>query len=498
MLIVNSLSKSFGEHIVLDNVSFSLKSGEVVGLVGKNGSGKTTLFEIITGKITPDRGKVETEKETIGYLPQHFNFSNETIEEFLSVPIEESHKINTALKQVGLNGIDLKQRAVNLSGGQKTKLYLARILLNNPIPTTLLLDEPTNNLDFKGLNWLENLLQKFEGSVLVTSHDRAFLDNVTDRTLELSDSKIKSYGGNYSFYREQKLEQEKAELERYQRNTEEIKRLERQIREKKEHALRVHRKDKPARDNDKFAAGFFAQKSSVIARQAKGMESRLSQMESLEKLESYKPYRSNFTGNVHSNKTVIEVDNISKSFNTVSVLKNVTFSVSGNTHVWLAGENGSGKSTLLKIIAGQLKPNLGEVRLGVEIKAGYFSQEISQMNETKSGLEELMSTGATETDSYKYAARLHLKGNDLKKKLSELSRGQRAKIEFTKLLLSNNQLLILDEPTNHLEVNTREEIEEALKRYEGAILVASHDRYFLEELGIDQRFELQNGILISA
>lgn len=495
VLAFTGISKSFGDKQVLNNINLSLDD-EVVGLIGNNGSGKTTLLKIITGELQPDKGNIQKGNEIIGYLPQYPNFRDFTVEGFLYSKLndpKDGYKIEMALNKLGLSKVEKIQLANKLSSGQKTRLYLAALLLSEP--TLLLLDEPTNNLDIEGLAWLENFIKDFSGSVLIVSHDRALLDNTAERIIELEDGQLKKYGGNYSFYREQKLAEEKARLERYKENVEEIKRLERLISEKKERAKRLSKDTKATRDNDKFAPYFFSQRSIRIDRQAKAFESRLEHLDRLEKPKGRVIYPFGFEGQMHTDKFILGVKNISKSYDGKLILNGITFTVTGNQHVWLSGANGSGKTTLLNILVGKIEPDSGAVDVGNGIKIGYFSQEATQLDINKTGIEELRLTGMPEADCFKYAMNLHLEPNDLRKPISQLSRGQIAKLEFVKLLIGQNQILILDEPTNHLEVETREEIEEALKDYQGAILVVSHDRYFLGEVGIDRTIEIKDNKL---
>ncbi|MDO8570031.1 MAG: ABC-F type ribosomal protection protein [Candidatus Daviesbacteria bacterium] len=495
MITVTGTSKSFGDKQLLDDINFSLDN-EVVGLIGNNGSGKTTILKILSGELLSDKGNIQKGDEVIHYLPQYPDFKELTVRDFLTSKLvnpSDNYKIEIALQSLGLSKIDKNQPANSLSGGQKTKLHLASLLLTNS--TTLLLDEPTNNLDMHGLIWLEKFIKDFKGNILLVSHDRALLDNTVDRIIELKDGKIKKYGGNYSFYREQKLAEEKSQLEKYKENTEEVARLEKLISDKKERARRLSKDTKPTRDNDKFAANFFSQRSIKIDRQAKAVESRLGHLEKLEKPKERISFPFGFEGQVHSDKFILGCKNISKNYNDKVVLQDISFSISGNQHIWLSGTNGSGKTTLLNILAKKLQPDKGNIEIGNNVKIGYFSQETSQLDINKTGIEELILTGTSETDCFKYAMNLHLNPSDLRKPISQLSRGQIAKLEFIKLLIGKNHILILDEPTNHLEVETREEIEEALKNYQGAILVISHDRYFLEEIGISKSYELKAGKL---
>ncbi len=531
MLVVKDLSKSFDEKQILNKVSFSLENKEVVGLIGENGSGKTTILKILMGEEAFDGGKVERGSEVLAYLPQHPEFKKLTVNEFLKSKLinkENDFEVEAALAKVGLlginknvdvTGINKQQSCESLSSGQKTKLYLASLLLLKPAPTVLLLDEPTNNLDLKGIEWATSFIKSFKGSVLVVSHDRRLLDDVVDRILSLKDGSLKQYGGNYSFYRQEVLKEQELAQERYEKSVKEVKKVERLIREKEERVRELE--GRKMRDNDKFAHTFLIERATKKTVHGKGsLEARLERTERLEKPKDRKDYGLGFVGETHSDKLILKAKNVSKTYSyhkggSVSsgsrgvvvstgsndgavgngsfkkqVLKNVSFEVRGKEHVWIKGGNGSGKTTLLKIISGSLFSDFGELEWGSKVKFGIYPGVTDLMSTVDTGIAQLKSTGTAETQCYTFASYLHLWKEDLAKRVSSLSRGQVAKLEFVKLLLSNNNLLILDEPTNHLEIETREEIEDALKDYKGAIIVASHDRYFLEAIGVDKVVDL--------
>lgn len=493
MLSLHNVSKTYGDNLILDAIDLSIGGNEVIGLIGDNGSGKTTLMRILVGNLEPDNGSMQRDNLNIGYLPQEPDFGDATIHDYLASKSPEEnqeYRINQSLDQVGLNGVNKLQLAASLSGGQKTKLGLAALLQINP--DVLLLDEPTNNLDLEGLGWLKWFIVTFKGSVLIISHDRAFLDDTVDRIIELKDGKLKNYGGNYSFYAAAKLAEKQAELARYEQNQEEIKRLEKAIIDRKERAKQTAKDTKLRRDNDRIAAHFFAQRASKkINRTAKALESRLSQLERVDSPHERKVYPKHFLGETHKHRLIIASQHISKSYNGKTALRDISLEVVGSEHVWLAGPNGSGKSTLLNILAKKSEPDKGEVKWGAGVRVGYFSQDLSGINLKDTGLAELSRTEAKLEDCYKQAKSLGLRPQELQKPMSELSRGLIVKLAFTKLLLEQNHILILDEPTNHLEITTREEIEASLNEYRGAIFVASHDRYFLESIGIDREITLQ-------
>ncbi len=486
MLDIKGVSKTFDDKAVLDTVTLSLNK-EIVALVGNNGAGKTTLFQIITGELEPDAGSINT-NEVVGYLPQEFNFGERNVAEFLATRKPE-YEIDAVLDQMRLSHLDKKHKASKLSGGEKTKLYLAHLLLSDPQPTLLLLDEPTNNLDLEGVLWLEEYMRNFEGTIFLISHDRALLDEVVDRIIELDNGKIKQYGGNYTFYLEQKEIEKSAYARMYTVQQKHISRIEEDINSIRSRTLHGERKFSSRSPYQRRKIKKTAQQGVV---RKKKLEKFLGSEERLEKPESPKSYPFHFEGDSHSDKYILGMENVTKRYNGRLIVDNVSFSIQGSQHVWLSGRNGSGKSTILKLLTNQSTPDFGSIKIGSGVNIGYFSQEILLHEEQNSMHDELILLGATRTDIYKYARFFGIESGDIVKPLSALSRGQRTKVEFIKLLMENNQILILDEPTNHLEINTREKLEEALLYYGGAILIASHDRYFLEKIGIDRRLEINN------
>lgn len=486
MLDLKNISKTFEDKTVLDSVSLSLNK-EVVALMGNNGAGKSTLFKIITGEIEPDSGSIQTD-ETIGYLPQQFDFGEFTIERFLDTDKPE-YEIDIIFAQLGLSYLDKNKETKDLSGGEKTKLYLAGLLLSEPKPTFLLLDEPTNNLDLEGLLWLEEFIANFDGTVFLISHDRALLDEVVDRIIELDNGMITQYGGNYSFYKEQKSIAMQAYERMYNLQEKKIENIEEDINTIRSKTLQGERK---------FGSGDPYQRRKIrkaaqlgASRRAK-LEKFLVSDDKLEKPNDRRNYPFHFSGDTYTDKFILGMKNVTKCYGGKFILDHVSFSLFGVQHLWLSGPNGSGKSTIIKLLMNQLTPDSGTVEIGSNVKIGYFSQESDFHKESNTMIDELLSLGAMKTDIYKYAKFLHLDSDDVVKPLFTLSRGQRIKVEFIKLLMGDNHILLLDEPTNHLEIDTREQIEEALRYYEGAILVVSHDRYFLEKIGIDRQIEIRN------
>lgn len=448
MIIIKNLTKHIHGDPLFEKVSFKLHRGDKVGLVGPNGSGKSTILKIITNEVETDAGMVTIENERIGYLPQQ-----------------------------------LVSHDTSLSPGQRTKKALEEILAIKP--TFLFLDEPTNHLDIKGLEWLESVIQEFKGGVLIVSHDRRLLDKTVNKIMEIDSTNhvFAEYSGGYTDYvleKERKLQKQE---ENYARQQKEEKRMKLWLALKKQEA-RIHAD--PAK-----------------GRQIRAMEKRLQREIYGQEIVNPKDAKSikelDIKGEVPSAKLILRIKDISKSFGEKQVIKNASFEIRGREHVLMEGDNGSGKTTLLKIIAGELSPDNGEVRLGEKINIGYFAQEHESLDPEKTVLKEFENTDRL-LSKHINNSRLILgsflfEGNDVFKKVSSLSLGERVRLIFAKLTNQENELLLLDEPTNHLDIPSREVIEEALLGYKGAILAISHDRYFLDRIGIDNTFHLEGGYL---
>lgn len=470
--------KSFQGYAVLEDVSLSISPREVVALIGANGAGKTTLLEILRQELKPDAGSVQT-SGAIGYVPQEAVLGK-TIQQSFSAT-NESWQISYALERVGLGTKELDTYVSKLSGGQKTRLAFAVVLAQDPEPSLLLLDEPTNNLDAAGLDWLTDFVRNFDGAVLLVSHDREFVNKTATKIAELHNGKLTQYGGDYDFYRQQKDLEQAAAVARYQQNIEERSHLTKAITAQREKGKNTHENIKRS-DNDKYQRDFFRNRvTNKFGQQARALEKRLDQLEEVDRPEFAKDYRIVLGGEVDSGKLVLSLSEICKGF-AKPVLNNIDLEIRGGERIQVQGQNGSGKTTLLTIAAGRTQPGSGEVTYGTGISVGYFSQDVDGLDHATTGLENLTATEAQMTNIFREARSLGLTDADLKKPVSELSRGQQAKLGFAKLLLASHHLLILDEPTNHLDIPTREQIETALKQYRGAILFASHDKYFTKKL----------------
>jgi macrolide transport system ATP-binding/permease protein len=496
MFNLYKIAKSYKDNPVLKDVTLSVKSGEVIALIGANGAGKTTLLKILLGEVKSDEGQITNHHDVVGYIPQEMANLTSTIEE--SFDSVEPWRIDYALNLVGLETISKDGFLGNLSGGQKTRVAVARVLAQDPEPTVLLLDEPTNNLDAEGLDWLEDFVKRFKGAILFVSHDRRFINAVATRVVELKDGVTRQYGGNYDFYKEQKDIEVQAALEKYEKQQEEKKRLKKAMVAQKEATKHVHEHIKRA-DNDKYQRDFFRNRVSVkLGQKAKNIETRLDKLEEVERPEFSVGYGFSLGGSVHNSKLLVEVENVSKSYEDNTILKDNNFEIRGNSHIHLKGLNGSGKSTLLRLIAKQLEPSSGDITYGSDVTVGYFSQDTEGLDYAKSAIDNLSTYETNQEAVYRRARSLGIDAESLQKMPAELSRGQQSKLAFAKLLLANHDLLILDEPTNHLDIATKEQLENALQNYAGAILVASHDVYFLQQLQIDKTLNLVDGKVIES
>ncbi len=513
----NNLSKSYGVENIFKNISLIVRQGEKIGLVGPNGVGKSTLLKCLMKEETIDEGLITYGKGIkIGYLPQAvgiiegekplFDYVLEEYQDLvlLRQKINELNlqmsspevynnqkklenvmaayaaamehyereggysfesKIKGILIGLGFEEADLSRNLNTFSGGQKTRIALAKILLRNP--DLLILDEPTNYLDLKAVEWLENHLQNFTGSILVVSHDRYFLDQVTNRTLELKKSGMESYPGNYSRYLILKEQREEAYRREYEKQQDYIQKQEEYIR--------------------RYKAG-------IKSKQARGRQSILNRLERLEKPDEYRKKASiEFRVDSGTGYKVLEVQGLTKEYPGKLLFKDLNFSITKGEKIALIGDNGTGKTTILKIIAGLIDDYSGNIIFGSRVKAAYFTQEHEDLNLDNSVLEELwLSPKMTENEVRSVLGRFLFSGESVEKKVGSLSGGERSRLMLAKLFLQNANLLILDEPTNHIDVETREVLEEALLEFEGSLLFVSHDRYFINKLA-SKVLELEEG-----
>lgn len=482
MITIKNITKSILGEPLFEKVSFTLNKKDRVGLVGPNGSGKSTLMKIMIGEIEADGGTIQVEHERIGYLPQKPQFqSTDTLKTFL-MP-ENIDKIKSVLEKVGLSKITADMLINKLSGGQKTRLALAKILLQEP--SVLLLDEPTNHLDRKGVEWLEKFIENFKGAILIISHDRKLLDNSVSKILEIDpvNHKFVEYIGGYSEYSTERQNNLLRQEDDYWRQQKEKKRLELWLALKKQEA---HVHPDPAK-----------------GKQIRAMEKRLEREIYSQEIVRPKDYNKirglNLKGETAASKLIVRVKDVTKRFAEKNILWKVNLEVRGEERILLSGDNGSGKTTLLKIIAGDLAPDEGSVKIGEKVCVGFFAQEHENLDPNKTVLEEFLSTDRlinTTRDPRAILGAFIFRGQDVFKKIADLSLGERVRLIFAKLTNQENELLILDEPTNHLDIISREIIENALIDYKGAIIVVSHDRYFIEKISITRTLTTCGGNIV--
>ena len=507
MAIVSAqgLEKTFYIDPILKDVGFLIEAGEKIGLIGNNGSGKTTLMAMLAGELTPDGGSISTTKDLeVGYLAQHVavtegasiyeecmasfqavieleeklramememaHLEGEALEEHIAryqVLVDRYEKsggysresaVTGALRGLGFSEEEMAMPAENLSGGQKSRLALAKLLLHEP--DLLLLDEPTNHLDMDSIAWLEKFLKAFKGAVVVISHDRYFLDAIVDRILYLRDGVVKSYQGDYTNFVRRRQEEEEQMRHAYVMQQKEIKRQEEMI---------------------KRFASWNREKS---VRAARSKQKQLDKMERLEDVKGEKNLLLSFAPATESGRDVLHAEHLSKSFPTKQLFDDVTFPIYKGERVGLIGPNGIGKSTLFKIIMNEIAPTSGEVQLGKGVTIAYFDQEMKTLDENKTVAEELWDR-YPKLDRFQihaYLARFLFTGDDLDKRIGDLSGGEKGRLSLLIIMLSGANFLLLDEPTNHLDIESKESLEAALKDYTGTILTISHDRYFLDRV----------------
>lgn len=508
ILTVNNIQQSFGEEVILQNVTFEMQKGERVGLVGVNGSGKTTLFKVLTGEYTPDTGSVVFGKDTVlGYMEQHVcrDFHKTAFEEVMTVfaPLlrmeRELEDLNTLLsahpggedlerlilRQTDLNdrfvdagGLTCRSRARSalmglgfsedqlenrvgvLSGGQKAKLQLAKMLLGGA--NLLLLDEPTNHLDIQAVEWLEDFLKNYNGAYIVISHDRYFLDKVTQRTLEMEGKSVTSYKGNYSRYLELRAEHRLAMQRVYESTQKEITRIEGIIEQQR-------------RWNQERNYVTIASKQKQIDRLEATLEKPEAEPESI---------RFQFKASRRGGNDVLTAQDLSLSFGGPPLFEHVNLEIKHQEKVFLIGPNGCGKTSLFKILLGQYTPDSGSVRLGSAIDVGYYEQSQLSLHDEKTVMDEIwdLHPQMPQTEVRSALAVFLFKGEDVFKPVGALSGGERARVLLLKLMLSKANFLLLDEPTNHLDIGSCEALEDALSGYDGTLFVVSHDRYLINKL----------------
>lgn len=452
MIQLENIKKYYGERLIFSDVTFKIVEGEKLGIVGKNGAGKSTLLKIMTGVEHFDEGTIGgLRAEDIGFVEQIPNFSSATLlDELLTVDGAEKFMARKILFGLGFTEAELEKNPNNFSGGESAKISLAKALINEP--RILILDEPTNHLDIYAIEFLEDFVKNYRGTVIAVTHDRHFLQNCVEKILDMENGHATLYPGNYEKFVRLKKERRESELKAYEKQQIEIAKLEEFVRRNK---------------------------AGVKAKQARGRQTLLDRMQRLEKPPSTETAAIKLNDAAESANRVLILENI--SFKTV--IKNFGAEIFKGEKVGLIGRNGVGKSTLLKIIVGELKADSGEIKIGNRVKVGYLSQGHEELSENRTPLEELnYEFGLTEGQARSELARLNLFAQVVEKPIKDLSGGEKTRVALTKLILTGANFLILDEPTNHLDLPAREAIETALQSFDGTILIVTHDRYLLDKV----------------
>jgi len=530
MLTTHHIHKTYGIQPILHDISFSVSNHERIGLIGPNGCGKTTLMRILAGIEQPDSGTIASTRPNlrIGYLAQGMGFDPEqtlqatlklnsvsqaeleteiaSLAHALSANPDDStlqakydsvitslstsqSQLSTVLGPLGLAAIPLDTPVKHLSGGQKTRLMLARVLLEDP--HLLLLDEPTNHLDIEMLEWLEDWLERFQGAALIVSHDRAFLDNTVTSVLEIDPTThgVRSYPGNYGDYLEQKLTEREKQSQAWQDQQDEIA----QLRSAAAHirGLTKMKKGGKADGGDKFAKGFFGNRATKnVAGRAKHIEARIEKLLTEDRIERPKQnwqMKLDFGAPAHQSKDVLVTESLSIGYTPENpLLEDLNLHIRASQRIGMTGANGTGKTTLIRTIAGKLRPLAGSFKLGKTVKLGYMAQEQELLNPNLNALQTVQSVASfNETEARNFLHYFLFKGDDALRPTSGLSFGERARLQLGTLVAQGCTFLLLDEPINHLDIPSRARFEEALANFKGTILAVVHDRYFLERFASD-------------
>ncbi|MEE0856520.1 MAG: ABC-F family ATP-binding cassette domain-containing protein [Ruminococcus sp.] len=505
-LSVRNLSMSFAERVLFSDVSFDVEAREKVGFIGANGVGKTTLFRILDGEFSPSSGVIAFEKNVrVGYMEQHackdpdvliydellsvFDSLMKIEDEIAAVTLDIDRKngdldalverqtglieqydsmggltyksrTRSTLLGLGFKESEFQMKVGNLSGGQRSKLCLAKLLLSQS--NFLLLDEPTNHLDIKSVGWLEDFLRDFKGAMIIISHDRYFLDNVTNKTIELEHNKTMCYKGAYSEFLRKKEAYNESLKNKYQNDLKEIKRIEGIVEQQK----------RWGRERNFITAASKQKAADKIKAQLVAPESELESM------------RMRFEPKCESGNDVLITRGLEKAFGEKLLFRDVNIHIRKGERVFILGANGCGKTTLFKILNGKCPPDRGSWDFGANVDVGYFDQMQQNLDMTKTAIDEVWDNfpNLTETEIRSSLASFLFKGEDVFKPLSKMSGGERARVSLLKLMLRGSNFLLLDEPTNHLDASSREELEKTLGEYSGTLLIISHDRYFINKL----------------
>lgn len=510
VLNVSNLAKSYPNKEIFSGLSFNLEKGDKAGLVGLNGAGKSTLFNILTGRLRPDDGKIFIPQDVkVGYLEQILSLdsdmtiydyclsvfeglikleadirdlekrmSTETDPDKLAAIMDEytrksetyhnkngyaiESELEGTLSAMGFAKSDFNKKISDLSGGQKARVELAGLLLEKP--DLLLLDEPTNHLDIKAINFLETFIKNYKGTAIIISHDRYFLDATVNRMMVLENGRLSSYAGNYTTFMAQRKKDMEVRIHQYKSQQKEIERQEEII------------------DRLKNLGG--SKRKRGIS-QSRSRQKLLDKMERIEKpIELADTMNLKFTPRIQSGMDVLKVEDLRMSFDGEEIFKNISFDIYRNERAAIIGDNGVGKTTLFKIVLGELYQDGGKAKMGESVNVGYFDQEQKSLNIENTIFEEIRETFPmlTNFEIRSYLAKFMFYDTDVFREISELSGGERARISLLKLMISDCNFILMDEPTNHLDIDSKEILEDAILDFEGTLLIISHDRYFLNKI----------------
>ena len=510
VLNVSNLAKSYPNKVIFDGLSFNLEKGDKAGLVGLNGAGKSTLFNILTGRLRPDDGKIFIPQDVkVGYLEQILTIDSEmTIYDYCLSVFEGLIKLETEIRDLekkmstetdpdklaaimdeytkksdayhnkngyaieselegtlsamGFAKADFNKKIYDLSGGQKARVELAGLLLEKP--DLLLLDEPTNHLDIKAINFLETFIKNYKGTAIIISHDRYFLDATVNRMMVLEHGKLSTYSGNYTVFMDKRKKDREVRIHQYKSQQKEIERQEEII------------------DRLKNLGG--SKRKRGIS-QSRSRQKLLDKMERIEKpIELADTMNLKFTPRIQSGMDVLKVEDLRMSFDDREIFKNISFDIYRNERAAIIGDNGVGKTTLFKIVLGELFQDGGKAKIGESVNVGYFDQEQKSLNLENTIFDEIRDTFPmlTNFEIRSYLAKFMFYDTDVFREISELSGGERARISLLKLMISDCNFILMDEPTNHLDIDSKEILEDAILDFEGTLLIISHDRYFLNKV----------------
>ena len=510
VLNVSNLAKSYPNKVIFDGLSFNLEKGDKAGLVGLNGAGKSTLFNILTGRLRPDDGKIFIPQDVkVGYLEQILTIDSEmTIYDYCLSVFEGLIKLETEIRDLekkmstetdpdklaaimdeytkksdayhnkngyaieselegtlsamGFAKADFNKKISDLSGGQKARVELAGLLLEKP--DLLLLDEPTNHLDIKAINFLETFIKNYKGTAIIISHDRYFLDATVNRMMVLEHGKLSTYSGNYTVFMDKRKKDREVRIHQYKSQQKEIERQEEII------------------DRLKNLGG--SKRKRGIS-QSRSRQKLLDKMERIEKpIELADTMNLKFTPRIQSGMDVLKVEDLRMSFDDREIFKNISFDIYRKERAAIIGDNGVGKTTLFKIVLGELFQDGGKAKIGESVNVGYFDQEQKSLNLENTIFDEIRDTFPmlTNFEIRSYLAKFMFYDTDVFREISELSGGERARISLLKLMISDCNFILMDEPTNHLDIDSKEILEDAILDFEGTLLIISHDRYFLNKV----------------